>query len=525
MKNKNIKTRFQNCNVSKQPFKLFCITVLFLFFCYDSYLSSAEYMEYELMQRYNSPMFGEIDTDLDEQKCLSIKIKSENGYRKVDEEDEREESIQDSIENLIRVNYYQKSLLREAGQCSICFLGLTGGIPLLSIAERAAGHSLFLEIYFGSGTLIDNGITTAWYLDNYYAHFFSHTCHIPHKKENQYSFFKNLFSKNNLKHTILTCLALLDTVPVTYVAYKYNNSKIYPALEFFSEFGVKVFGYYKFFDHFVLQKDNKKNEYLYKTNVFFSHLLSTSHIDAQKENIDNLNILEEINNENIENFLKQIERASPSRSPEFDIGKQRFVNRAKLLYVALFIANAIKRGTFAYRGMKTVFDSDLQAILLSIPSTLSSFGVAYFSINSLIERVGSYLYKQNDNLDFISVFHSGYSHCICMASLILAFSSAYSFSYATHEILGQIYPPEITYAIVLLTIINGTLVDSFSLREGINHYLTMVYSYYGTVQEKRILKIKKYLGILQGIILNMTEDQFSKLCTSVQDESVNDLEL
>ena len=73
MKNKNIKTRFQNCNVSKQPFKLFCITVLFLFFCYDSYLSSAEYMEYELMQRYNSPMFGEIDTDLDEQKCLSIK--------------------------------------------------------------------------------------------------------------------------------------------------------------------------------------------------------------------------------------------------------------------------------------------------------------------------------------------------------------------------------------------------------------------------------------------------------------------
>ena len=112
-----------------------------------------------------------------------------------------------------------------------------------------------------------------------------------------------------------------------------------------------------------------------------------------------------------------------------------------------------------------------------------------------------------------------------MASLILAFSSAYSFSYATHEILGQIYPPEITYAIVLLTIINGTLVDSFSLREGINHYLTMVYSYYGTVQEKRILKIKKYLGILQGIILNMTEDQFSKFCTSVQDESVNDLEL
>lgn len=470
-------------------------------------------------------MFDEIDMNMDEQECISIKRKSENESKNVDEEDDIKESIQNSLEKLIRVNYDQKSLLREIGRCSICFLGLTGGIPLLSIAESAAGDSLFLGIYFGAGTLIDNGITTAWYLDNYYTYFFSHTYHAPHKRENQYSFFKNLFSKKNLKHTVITCLALLDTVPVTYVAYKYNNSKIYPELEFFSEFGVKVFGYYKFFDHFILKKDNEKQEYLYKINAFFSHLLSTSHIDPQNENIDNLNILDEINHENIGNFLKQIERASSPRSFEFDSGKQRFVNRMKLLYVALFVANAIKRATFAYRGMKTVLGSDLQAILLSIPSTLSSFGVAYFSINSLIERVGSYLYKQNDNLDFISVFHSGYSHCICMASLILAFSSAYSFSYATHEILGQIYPPEITYAIVLLTIINGTLVDSFSLREGINHYLTMVYSYYGTVQENRILKIKKYLGILQGIILNMTEDQFSNFCTSVQDESVNDLEL
>lgn len=127
-------------------------------------------------------MFDEIDMNLDEQECISINRKSESESKNVDEEDDTKESIQNSLEKLIQVNYDQKSLLREVGRCSICFLGLTGGIPLLSIAERAAGDSLLLGIYFGAGTLIDNGITTAWYLDNYYTYFFSHTYHTPHKR-------------------------------------------------------------------------------------------------------------------------------------------------------------------------------------------------------------------------------------------------------------------------------------------------------------------------------------------------------
>ena len=504
------------------------IVLLFFYFNYNNYLNCSEYQEYLFTIDNKSPIFNdffEIDTDSNTPKYTSLKTHKKNDYSKINDADENEEKIKVEIENLTVLNSIKTSFSKKIAKSFMCSLGLTGGIPLLSIADKAAGDSVFFKIYFGMGTLLTNGVTASWYLDNFYTYFFSHQYFIKQKtRENQNYIIDYSFLTSKIKPLFLICLSLFDTVPITYIAYRYNRNKLYPILAFSSEFGVKIFGYYKLIEQLTYEKDIKKQRYLYKMRNFFTYLLSLSNTEEQKVKLDNFKLTEEINAENIMILLKNIKDDESYLDYEINDDKEKFVKIVKILSVVLFIANAVKRGTFAYRGMKTVLSSDLCSILLSVPSTLSSLGVAYFSINNTIERMGSYLYNKNSRLNFINVFHNNYNNYVYVASLILAFSSAYSFSYATFDVLSQIYPIKIAHVITLLTIINGTLVDSFSLRECINNYLTLFYSLYGKEYEIRILKIKKYLDILYSIILNMTEDQFSTFYNMLENEKNNNLE-
>ncbi len=114
--------------------------------------------------------------------------------------------------------------------------GTTGGIPFVGLASKAAGNNEILKWLYVAGTLASNGFSTMWALNNALNYLGLDSIELPRQ-----SVGCNRKASYIAKHFFVNVLSLLDSVPITYAAYKYNDGGIYPILAFFSEYGFMMF--------------------------------------------------------------------------------------------------------------------------------------------------------------------------------------------------------------------------------------------------------------------------------------------
>jgi len=444
-----------------------------------------------------------------------LTMKMNNSYEKLSliEEDisqnliERIDFIKESIKKYVILNeevleesFYKKS--RCLLKLLSVSLGSVGGLPFISLANRAAGDIEYLKWIYIFGTFISDGFSTSWAVNNAVTYLTLEP--VPLTKQ---SISKNQRILPFLKHLVVNTISLLDSIPLTYVAYTYNDQKIYSVLTFFSAYSYKLCGYYKLIDNYSFYKRSNENKvqdyYLSLLKKVFPIILS---LKTDKRDV----LLRELYaDKGIDVFLfmqKLIDVVDENKEKENKLHKS--VNC--VLQVAaspLYIANAFKNAILAYNGMKFVTHSDVFSGFSSCTSTLSSFALNFYVTHKTINAISNALFSNTHNVTFTNTFFPKTRYFLPLISLTLAGLSSWSFSFITYDTLDHSFFQKAAIFFTITTALGAVIIDSFAMRDLTDETVMLCRKYIGTKEEIRLLEVKESLDKFYKIISNMTFEE------------------
>ena len=240
--------------------------------------------------------------------------------------------------------------------------GTTGGIPFIGLSSKAAGNNQILKWLYVVGTLSSNGFSTMWALNNALNYLGLDSIELP-----GHSAGCNRKASYIAKHFFVNSLSLLDSVPITYAAYKYNDGGIYPIPAFFSEYGFRMSGYYRFIDDIsdIRNKNSDKHVYLKKIRNIFPAILALDQ-EIRDECIKKLHA----DKIEVTEYVGQLFDIVDTRDQERIETNNRIRNFILFMASPIYVSNALKHAVLAYNGMRFTTGSGEFAAFSSFTSTI-----------------------------------------------------------------------------------------------------------------------------------------------------------